>query len=323
MKFVKPEEKTFPYPGKFTFVDVEIPNVNNNCICAVSLIVIENHREIVRHTELINPQTFFSPPNIKIHKIRPKDVKNKRTFPQFWSEYGKYFSRDYIIGAHNALSDISVLNKDLARISRRFQAERYLDTMDIMRDFYYKGSQKKGDLKLSGIADRLDIALDHHNPQSDVNCCLEIVRYMDDHFSMDLQPFIRQVPVLKTAPAKRRAKPSTMEAASLIAAARRKISSSHPSTHMKASSARRRGDAAFAALNYPELIFFYETASARKCRDESMYLRLSSIYDSLGLPWDALRILETGLKNLRAAGSSTRGLMKTLDKKRSRLKKTS
>ena len=112
----------FPYPGKYTFVDVEIPNLNNNCICAISILVFDEGEQVVSATELINPQTFFSAPNIRIHHIQRKDVINARTLEQFWQDYKQYFEQPYIIGAHNAMSDISVLNKDLARFHTEIHA---------------------------------------------------------------------------------------------------------------------------------------------------------------------------------------------------------
>ena len=48
----------FPYPGKYTFVDVEIPNLNNNCICAISILVFDEGEQVVSATELIIPKHF-------------------------------------------------------------------------------------------------------------------------------------------------------------------------------------------------------------------------------------------------------------------------
>ena len=64
------ESRSFPFEGKYTFLDVENPNIYTDTVCAISLIVVEDGVEVLRHTELINPKTFFSGQNISVHKIR-------------------------------------------------------------------------------------------------------------------------------------------------------------------------------------------------------------------------------------------------------------
>lgn len=289
----------FPYPGKFTFVDVEIPNLNNDCICAISMIVIDEGQEVLRTTELINPRTFFSANNIKIHNIHRKDVLDKRTLKEFWADYGMYFEEPYIIGAHNAMSDISVLNKDLARFQEEIHASEYIDTMDIMEQFYYRGNQKKGDLKLCNIAAHLGIELDHHNPESDVNACYEIVRYMHRYFSMDLTPFIKQIRRTKMKPGRHQARPSTRQIKLFLSYTRRQIKNQTPPVRISAWKARKNGDQAFEAGDYEGVIFNYEIAASRRWQSPTLYLRLAEVYLSLNMHYDALRILDQGIRNLR------------------------
>lgn len=292
----------FPYPGKFTFVDVEIPNLNNDCICAISMIVIDQGKEIVRTTELINPQTFFSANNIKIHHIHRKDVLNARTLKQFWQDYGQYFEEPYVIGAHNAMSDISVLNKDLARFGKEIHAGSYVDTMDIMEQFYYKGQQQKGDLKLCNIAARLGIELDHHNPESDVNACFEIIKYMHHYFAMNLQPFIKPVRPTKYRPPKTQAAPSARQMRIFLDYVQKQIIDKTPLADISARRAKKRGDAAYSKGDYEGVILNYELAAQKHWISPDVYLRLAEIYDSLNMSYDAIRILEKGIRNLRKKG---------------------
>lgn len=298
----------FPYPGKFTFVDVEIPNLNNDCICAISMIVIDEGKEIVRTTELINPKTFFSANNIKIHNIHRKDVLDKRTLKQFWADYGQYFEEPYIIGAHNAMSDISVLNKDLARINTEIHASSYIDTMDIMDQFYYRGNQKKGDLRLCNIAKHLDIAIDHHNPESDVNACYEIVCYMHRHFQMDLDPFIKEIRRTRMKPSKHHAKPSTRQMKLFLAHTRNQIKNREQPARISCYMAKRLGDKAFENGDYEGVIFNYEVAASKGWQHANLYLRLAEIYLSLNMSYDALRILNTGIRTLKRSKNNFRSL---------------
>lgn len=296
--------KDFPYTGRYTFVDVEIPNLNNDCICAISLIVCEDGKETLRHTELINPKTFFSANNIEIHHITRKDVLNARTLEEFWKEYGRYFDKPYIIGAHNTKSDMSVLNKDLARFGEKIHATEYVDTMDIMEKFYYRGKQKKGDLKLDHIASHLGIAIDHHNPESDVNVCVEAIKYMAKNFHMDIKPFIKPIPEPKVKPPKEPHKPSHHQMKIFLDYTRKQIADHADNVQMNAKEAKERGDRAFKAQDYEGIVFYYEIAVARHWSTPAVYLRLAQTYDTLHMYYDAIRVLDKGIQTLKASGQN-------------------
>lgn len=296
----------FPYPGCFTFVDVEIPNLNNDCICAISIIVVENQKEVLRVTELINPRTFFSANNVRIHHIRRKDVANARTLPQFWKDYGKYFEKPYIIGAHNVMSDISVLNKDLARMKTRIQAEQCIDTMDIMENFYYHKKNEKGDLKLSNIAKKLNIEIDHHNPESDVNACYEIVRFMHNNLNMDLTPYIKPIRKTKIKPSKHKISPSQIQSYSLQA--KRQIACQSSSTKMSLQTAQQKADEAYKHKDYEGTIFHYELLAAKNVTNPAIYLRLAEIYEKFSLNKEAIRILEKGIQALKQGNQNWKSL---------------
>jgi DNA polymerase-3 subunit epsilon len=185
--------KNFIWPGKYTLVDVEIPNIKNDSICAISMIVIEDGMEIVRHTELINPRSFFSGINVSIHHITQQDVVDKRTFLEFWHQYGRYFSSDYILIGHNVPSDITVMERDLNRSGIFLNPGFFIDTMDLVLNEFYHGQIEKGDMKLNKICQNMSIPIDHHNPESDVNACLEILFYLKKHGFTDLKSYIREV----------------------------------------------------------------------------------------------------------------------------------
>lgn len=306
----------FPYTGKYTFVDVEIPNLNNDCICAIALIVVDEGREVLRHCELINPKTFFSANNIRIHHIHRKDVLDSRTLEEFWQDYGQYFEAPYIIGAHNAMSDISVLNKDLNRISRRIGSTQMVDTMDIMMYFYYKGEQKKGDLKLCNIAEHLEIPIDHHNPESDVNACYEIIRIMHGRFGMDLSPYIREIPDHPIKPPKVRAVPSSNQMRRYLAYTRKCIATQDERTLISLQAAESKGDKAFRRQDYEGQIFWYELAAARYSLNPQVYLRLSDLYEELKMSYDSCRILEKGIFCLKRRGKKTGGMQRILARRR-------
>lgn len=197
------------------------------------------------------------------------------------------------------MSDISVLNKDLARFHTEIHATEYLDTMDVMEQFYYKGKQGKGDLKLSNIAEHLNIELDHHNPQSDVNCCCQIVCYMYDHFQMDITPFIHKIRKTKFKPSKHQDQPTARQLKSYLSYVHKQLHSNAPSTRLSASKAKAKGDQCYEEGNYEGVIFNYELAAFKHWMSPGMYLRLAQVYESLNLRYDSIRILEKGIQNIK------------------------
>lgn len=190
-------ELTFPFDGKYTFVDVENPNIYTDTVCAVSMIVVEDGREVLRHTELINPKTFFSAQNISVHKIRPKDVRNARTFIEFYHEYEKYFGKDYVLAGHNINSDISIINRDLSRSGEKLPSVLCLDTSDVMKSVFYDGTPAKGGLRLKNCAAALQIPLKAHEASSDVNACYEMIRLLAKNHDFELSGFVRNIPPSK------------------------------------------------------------------------------------------------------------------------------
>lgn len=307
-------EYDFPFPGKFTFVDVEIPNLNNNCICAISMIVVEDQKEVLRHTELINPKTYFSSANIKIHGIRRKDVLQARTLSAFWKDYGKYFSKDYIIAAHNTNSDISVLNKDLSRLQKKIGAQYYIDTMDIMSDFYFKGSQQKGDLKLDNIARRLGIYLNHHNPESDVNACYEIIRFMENYHDLDIQSFIKPIPARKHKVVLPKNRPSAAEVRQYLAQVKKQIALKDEAANIQKNTAEIKGDRCYRHGDYFGVVLNYEIAIAKKSKSMGIYLKLAETYEELGMVPEAMRVLNSGIARMRKSKGNYYPLRRALQR---------
>ncbi len=289
----------FIYTQKFTFIDLEIPNLNNDRICAVSMIVVENGQEVVRHTELINPMTFFSPQNVAIHKIRRKDVLDKRTLEEFWEEYKQYFTDDYIIVAHNAMSDISVLNKDLARLKTSIGARRYMDTMDLCQNYLKDTELRKGDLRLDGLARRFGIHLDHHDPESDVNACYEIVRYLGWFHHFDIEPFIRTIrPSRRHRFSKR---PTSAGIARRMRRVRYENRTEDPRADMSVRELEKRGQTAMHKGSFEEAVVWYETVVARKSLSPWVYANLAEIYGDYDLFTEAFYIINLGINRLARA----------------------
>lgn len=56
---------------RYTAVDVETPNRNNDSICSIGIVHMEYGAPVYRREFLVNPREHFDDYNIKIHGITP------------------------------------------------------------------------------------------------------------------------------------------------------------------------------------------------------------------------------------------------------------
>ena len=60
---------------RYTAVDVETPNRNNDSICSIGIVHMEYGAPVYRREFLVNPREHFDDYNIKIHGITPGMVR--------------------------------------------------------------------------------------------------------------------------------------------------------------------------------------------------------------------------------------------------------
>ena len=155
----------YPKNETFVFIDVETATKSNDSICAIGIIVV-SCGEAKSQYSLINPGVHIT--NTSIHGISDEDVIGAPTVDFYWRDFINNIDSNYIIIGHNVSFDISVLQKDLERHGIDFEPSRFVDTMSVAKDIYYRFNTQKGDLKLDTLCSRLNIPLNHHNAESDI-----------------------------------------------------------------------------------------------------------------------------------------------------------
>ena len=108
-------------------IDIETPNRNNDSICSIGIVTIENGKISKRISHLINPETYFDDSNIAIHGITAFDVMNQPTFPTVWEEINEYFS-GYLLAGHNFRFDLSCIKKVLQHYQISHYSPRRCDS---------------------------------------------------------------------------------------------------------------------------------------------------------------------------------------------------
>lgn len=176
----------------FVAFDFETANAKRNSACSLALSVVRNGQIVDEFYSLINPQAEFAPTNIRIHGIRPADVKKAPTLAELWPHIQSFFQSNQLAVAHNASFDCSVLKRTLESYDITVPQFLVLDTLKTSRKFFADFPNQK----LDTICQRLNISLkNHHNALADASACANILLYQANHFgSSALVDFIKTYP---------------------------------------------------------------------------------------------------------------------------------
>ena len=171
------EATRLPESRRYICFDVETPNAGNSRMSAIGISVIEHGAITQEFFSYVNPEQPFDPFNIQLTGINAAKVAGAPTFPDLWPRIEPILSGGILV-AHNATFDLAVLRKCLQAYGIPWKSSvRYLCTVRIGRSV------------LPGIRHRLNdlcafyqIALNHHQADSDSRACAEILlRYMRDY----------------------------------------------------------------------------------------------------------------------------------------------
>lgn len=171
------EERKEPpkFPESYIVLDVETPNRKNDRLCQIGLYVIEHGRIKDNFSTLINPETTFDRISSQVNGISEEDVKYSVTFNKYWNEHKNLFA-DYVVVAHHAKFDISVILKTLSYYLIKEPEIKYCCTFQAAEK-YLPGCTKKS---LSDVAQYLGVspAAHEHSADSDALCCMRVFEEM-------------------------------------------------------------------------------------------------------------------------------------------------
>lgn len=164
------DEKTLEFPNTYIAFDVETPNKNNDRISYAGILLICNGETIKNYSTLINPETHFDHFNTVLTGIDTSAVCHAPTFKEYWSSIEDLFKK-YVIIAHNANFDLSVLSKTLSHYDLEVPPIRYVCTYNESRNKF----PQLGKYSLKSMAEYFDIPLEnHHDAIADAQVCSAI-----------------------------------------------------------------------------------------------------------------------------------------------------
>jgi DNA polymerase-3 subunit epsilon len=175
----------------FVGVDFEIANPNPSSACAIGLAFVRDGHLTASTSYLIRPPSrrfVFT----RVHSLSWKDVCEAPTFSDLWLDLQNRL-RSEVLVAHNATFDKAVLSECLRHYGIRYRLNPFLCSMQLAKEafgFSY--------LKLDYVCRQLEIALQHHNAESDARAAANIVIKAADRLGAattnELVKFLRAKP---------------------------------------------------------------------------------------------------------------------------------
>jgi len=190
--FARPaENEVYPLLERYTAVDVETPNRNNDSLCSIGIVHMEYGTPVYKREFLVQPQEHFDYFNTRIHGITAKMVREAPLFPEVWREISPFFEGG-VLAAHNATFDLGVICKMLARYGLPLPQLSYVCTLQKSRRHLPK--EACGSHKLNDLCAGLNIPLEHHHDAlDDALACALILEHLIDRFGCDeedVKPFV-------------------------------------------------------------------------------------------------------------------------------------
>lgn len=170
-------------PLNFTAIDFETANGSSASPCAVGLVKVVDGKIVDTYSTLIQPpypNDWFAQGNIKVHGIKPEDVKDAPSWDYALSEMLAFISGDDLI-AHNAGFDMGVLTKSAKLIHADLPDLRYACSLIMARRTYILESYRLNQVAFTvGIEE-----FNHHDALADSDACARIVIHMANRHGVD------------------------------------------------------------------------------------------------------------------------------------------
>ena len=160
-------------PLDFTAIDFETANSSPASACSVGLVRVREGRVVATAGWLIQPPAGhdeFQEWNVKIHGIRPHDVRDAATWSEQFDRLCAFAGADVLV-AHNAGFDLNVLRRASEATGEICPPYRSLCSLQVARKTYELDSYRLP--KAAAAAGFSEFS--HHDALADARACAEIV----------------------------------------------------------------------------------------------------------------------------------------------------
>ena len=160
-------------PLDFTAIDFETANSSPASACSVGLVRVRDGKVVSAAGWLIRPpqgHDEFQEWNVRIHGIRPTDVRSAATWADQFDRLCDFAGADVLV-AHNAGFDLNVLRRAAEVTGMTCPPYRSLCSLQVARKTYQLDSYRLP--KAAAAAGFAEFS--HHDALADARACAQIV----------------------------------------------------------------------------------------------------------------------------------------------------
>lgn len=173
----------------FVAIDVETANADVASICQIGIAKFENNVLVEEWVSYVDPQDYFDPMNISIHRINEDVIDGAPTLPELLEPL-KYFLEGSICVCHTHFDRISI-----RKAFEKYQIEplkvTWLDSARIARRAWNEFAW--GGYGLANVCKKIGYQFQHHHALEDAKACGHIVLAAIRDSNLDLNGWLHRV----------------------------------------------------------------------------------------------------------------------------------
>ena len=174
----------------FNSIDVETANADRASICQIGIIHVHDGKIQDQWKTLIDPEDWFDPWNIEIHRIDEASVKGSPTLPEVRDEL-RLRLRGSVLVSHTSFDRVA-FERAMTRYDLELLQVTWLDSAKIARRAWPDDYGIRG-WGLKNIAKNFGISFTHHDALEDAIVAAEIVLRACDATELDIDGWLLRV----------------------------------------------------------------------------------------------------------------------------------
>ena len=178
--------------GNLTFnaIDVETANADRASICQIGIVHVREGEIGDEWSTLVDPEDWFDPWNVSIHRIDARAVRTSPTLPHLRDELRRRL-RGSVLVSHTAF-DRTAFERAMNRYGLEQLQVTWLDSSRVVRRAW-PDRYASGGWGLESVARDLGIVFTHHDALQDARAAATILCRAAAETSLDIQQWLERV----------------------------------------------------------------------------------------------------------------------------------
>ena len=171
----------------FITFDVETANSNDDSICQIGFVFVQNGKIVKEWGSYVNPQTDdFS--NAWKHGITQTEVINSPTFPKVLSQISPFLKDQTLVHHSTNNFDKNALEKASRKFGESLPSSKFINSLFFARDL----TGKSNGLGLEALCDQYSIdTTNHHNALADARMLALAVLCLESQYGVKIVEWVK------------------------------------------------------------------------------------------------------------------------------------